>query len=250
MAELLKDDFSPKRPITQVPTAWFNRVGKILNGIVQGLGISIKKEGTDTAGWEIGLDVETARKALGVPNICPNKVVKDANGRGDGEEQIANRHPVNVEFIPDNETPQQKLAREIADIGVSELSARADHKHRIETADSANTLQKDGQGDGGAGDLGKENTVARSDHSHPLNVSDKNPKDISGKNAETGTAKEYARADHVHKMPSGYFTGTRIVVYGARIDDSSYMSYLKTKRETYENGLLKTSVEGPEIRVV
>ena len=66
MAGLLKDDFSTKRPITQVPAAWFNAVAKILNGITPGAGIIINKNGTDTAGWEIGLDVELAKKYLGI----------------------------------------------------------------------------------------------------------------------------------------------------------------------------------------
>ena len=66
MAGLLRDDFSPKRPITQVPTAWFNAVAKILNGITAGVGININKNGTDTAGWEFELDLEFARKYLGI----------------------------------------------------------------------------------------------------------------------------------------------------------------------------------------
>ena len=66
MAGLLRDDFSPKRPITQVPTAWFNAVAKILNGITAGPGININKNGTDTAGWEFELDLEFARKYLGI----------------------------------------------------------------------------------------------------------------------------------------------------------------------------------------
>lgn len=66
MAGLLKDDFSTKRPITQVPAAWFNAVAKILNGITAGTGININKNGTDTAGWEFELDLEFARKYLGI----------------------------------------------------------------------------------------------------------------------------------------------------------------------------------------
>lgn len=66
MAGLLKDDFSTKRPITQVPAAWFNAVAKILNGITAGVGININKNGTDTAGWEFELDLEFAKKYLGI----------------------------------------------------------------------------------------------------------------------------------------------------------------------------------------
>lgn len=66
MAGLLKDDFSTKRPITQVPAAWFNAVAKILNGITAGVGININKNGTDTAGWEFELDLEYAKKYLGI----------------------------------------------------------------------------------------------------------------------------------------------------------------------------------------
>lgn len=66
MAGLLKDDFSTKRPITQVPAAWFNAVAKILNGITAGVGININKNGTDTAGWEFELDLEFANKYLGI----------------------------------------------------------------------------------------------------------------------------------------------------------------------------------------
>lgn len=66
MAGLLKDDFSTKRPITQVPAAWFNAVAKILNGITAGAGININKNGTDTAAWEFELDLEYAKKYLGI----------------------------------------------------------------------------------------------------------------------------------------------------------------------------------------
>lgn len=66
MACLLKDDFSAKRPMTQVPAAWFNRVAKILNGMTAGAGITINKDGPDTSGFEIGLDIEEAIEVLGI----------------------------------------------------------------------------------------------------------------------------------------------------------------------------------------
>ena len=33
---MLKDDFNPKAPISQVPASWFNKVAKTLNGLVGG----------------------------------------------------------------------------------------------------------------------------------------------------------------------------------------------------------------------
>lgn len=146
MAQLLKDDFSPKRPITQVPAAWFNRVGKILNGMVAGLGFFINKDGTDTAGWEFGLNPETARIALGIPNVCPN-VVKQSGGEGDDAETIAARHPKDVLAVPAEETAEQKQAREIADIGVSNLCMRSDAQVRITSELGASPVDNTGKSD-------------------------------------------------------------------------------------------------------
>ena len=52
---MLKDDFTPKAPITQVPATWFNAVARLLNGIVPGFCIEINRTGTDSAKMEIGL---------------------------------------------------------------------------------------------------------------------------------------------------------------------------------------------------
>lgn len=52
---MLKDDFGQKAPISQVPASWFNRVAKMLNGLVGGFCVEIDKSGTDSASVEIGL---------------------------------------------------------------------------------------------------------------------------------------------------------------------------------------------------
>ena len=52
---MLKDDFNPKAPISQVPASWFNKGAKMLNGLVGGFCIEVDKSGTDAAKVEIGL---------------------------------------------------------------------------------------------------------------------------------------------------------------------------------------------------
>ena len=64
---IFKDDFSQKRPITQVPASWFNGVAKFLNGLVGGFGIVINKSGTDSAMVEVSLDREHITDYLAIP---------------------------------------------------------------------------------------------------------------------------------------------------------------------------------------
>ena len=125
MAQLLKDDFSPKRPPTQVPVAWYNRVAKMLNGLIGGLGINVNKDGAESTEVEIALDPETARQALGVFAPAPN-AVSQSGGQGSSAAQIAAKFtPQDVVAPVNNETDAQKIAR----IGQLNEPARADHKH-------------------------------------------------------------------------------------------------------------------------
>lgn len=65
---MLKDDFRPRAPITQVPASWFNAVAKFVNGLVPGGGIDIARNGTDTMQTQVSLEPESAREILGVPS--------------------------------------------------------------------------------------------------------------------------------------------------------------------------------------
>nr|DAI07995.1 MAG TPA: hypothetical protein [Caudoviricetes sp.] len=92
MAFRVKDDFQAGRPMSQVPTAWFNAVGHFINWIVGGFGIKTNK--SDSGKMEISLDRDVLRaeidnamqgkrisKEAGTPVDCtddPN--VLDANG--------------------------------------------------------------------------------------------------------------------------------------------------------------------------
>lgn len=92
MAFRVKDDFQVGRPMSQVSTAWFNAVGRFINKIAGGFGITTKK--SDSGKLEISLNRETLRaeidnamqgkrisKKAGTPVDCtddPN--VLDANG--------------------------------------------------------------------------------------------------------------------------------------------------------------------------
>lgn len=92
MAFRVKDDFQAGRPMSQVPTAWFNAVGHFINWIVGGFGINTNK--SDSGKMEISLDRDVLRaeidnamqgkrisKEAGTPVDCtddPN--VLDANG--------------------------------------------------------------------------------------------------------------------------------------------------------------------------
>lgn len=92
MAFRVKDDFQAGRPMSQVPTAWFNAVGHFINWIVGGFGIKTNK--SDSGKMEISLDRDVLRaeidnamqgkrisKEVGTPVDCtddPN--VLDANG--------------------------------------------------------------------------------------------------------------------------------------------------------------------------
>ena len=122
MAFHVKDNFGIG-PVSQVPTTWFNSVAKFLNNIVGGLGIKVLRDNDPPT---IQLDPESARRALGIPTICPNEVVQ-SSGSGDSAADVASRAPAEVDIYKDDESDAEKIAR----IGSSALAARADHVHRL-----------------------------------------------------------------------------------------------------------------------
>ncbi len=74
---MLKDDFRPRAPITQVPASWFNAVAKFINGLVPGGGIDIARNGTDPMQTQVSLEPESARKILGVPSKLTGDAQED-----------------------------------------------------------------------------------------------------------------------------------------------------------------------------
>ena len=82
---MLKDDFNPKRPISQVPASWFNKVAKMLNGLVGGFCIEVNKSGTDSAQVEIGLRKDYA-ETLNIPQYVKG-TPEDKSDAGTDDDQ-------------------------------------------------------------------------------------------------------------------------------------------------------------------
>lgn len=111
--KLLKCDFKAG-PISQVPASWFNDVAKILNGIVQGAGISINKEGQSGASFEIGLDVESAQKLLGIGRQTQANEDLKRNDGGDSRSRLPRGVSLDTrEWVRDS-TEQTKNATKAA----------------------------------------------------------------------------------------------------------------------------------------
>ena len=60
----LMDKFNPGQPISAVPASWFNAVAHFLNNLIGTMGIKVSR---DAEPPQIGLNVEEAKKLLGVP---------------------------------------------------------------------------------------------------------------------------------------------------------------------------------------
>ena len=85
--KLLRDDFKAG-PASQVPASWFNQVARMLNGLVASTGLFVNKEGTDTAGVEIGLEVESASKLLGIGRQTQANEDLKRNDGGDSRSRL------------------------------------------------------------------------------------------------------------------------------------------------------------------
>lgn len=132
MAEVLKDDFKARAPISQVPARWFNRVAQMLNGLLGIDGIIVNKDGAKTAAVTIGIDQMKIRSLIGVPDIAPN-AASQSSGSGDTAAQVAAKFAPKVAKGTGNaeSEPTESVADMIARIGTAKAVARADHQHRL-----------------------------------------------------------------------------------------------------------------------
>lgn len=84
----VKDDFSPGRPVSQVPASWFNAIGRFVNTLVGGFGIGAAK--SDSGKTVIGLKRDVLQQEI--ENATQNlRISKDA-----GTPEDATDEPIGV----------------------------------------------------------------------------------------------------------------------------------------------------------
>ena len=76
----VKDDFRRGAPVSSVPASWFNAVARFLNNLVGSTGVKVLR---DSDPPQVVLDVEAARKALGVPPPGLTSLPAHSHGKSD-----------------------------------------------------------------------------------------------------------------------------------------------------------------------
>lgn len=80
MAFHVKDDFRAGAPVSQVPAAWFNRVGSFLNNLVGGYGVTVEK--SERGASTVSLDASVLTKSSAAPETP--EAAEDLTTAGEG----------------------------------------------------------------------------------------------------------------------------------------------------------------------